>query len=342
MRAVQRHRGRREGERGHVGLERPPRVDRRPARDPSDRHVRAKAPLLGLEADRGRRAARRDRPAAPPARRPPRARPTGRPGRRGGSHSAPAVRSSPSGPATPAEQRAGRRRVLARARAEERERDVQVLRGHAPHAGGRRGLAPRRQRRARVGGQVERDEEPHHPSPSSSRRTRWSATVVERSRTSARPPGSSPIASARRPSRWLTDSQTSPTGLSSVAPPGPAMPVMPTPTSASSALARAVGERLGHLRARPRRRARAAPRRPRRARPSPRWSTRRARPARPPRSPVARSAARTAGLRCRTPRRRSSRPCRAAARRPARRPSCRRPRTASRRGARGRSAANAS
>ena len=64
-----------------------------------------------------------------------------------------------------------------------------------------------------------------------------SATVVERSRMSKREPGSS----RRRvitatPDSVATEKQTVPTGLSSVPPPGPAMPVMPMPTEAPSAL----------------------------------------------------------------------------------------------------------
>ena len=54
---------------------------------------------------------------------------------------------------------------------------------------------------------------------------------------------------AREPTRRRrrTEKQTVPTGLSSVPPPGPAMPVMPTPTSAPSAATRPVGQRLGDL-----------------------------------------------------------------------------------------------
>ena len=44
-----------------------------------------------------------------------------------------------------------------------------------------------------------------------------------------------------------TQKQTVPTGLSSVPPPGPAMPVMPTPTSAPSRSRAPVGQRLGDL-----------------------------------------------------------------------------------------------
>ena len=71
--------------------------------------------------------------------------------------------------------------------------------------------------------------------PSSSRRTRCSATTVERSRTSARPPGQLHRAGAAARRRGpATEKQTWPTGLASVPPPGPATPVMPTPMSAPS------------------------------------------------------------------------------------------------------------
>ena len=85
------------------------------------------------------------------------------------------------------------------------------------------------------------------------------------------------------------------------------MPVTPTPTSAPSARARAVGERCRDLFGD---RADALDQRlvdARRAPPSPRWSRRPGRRARPPRSPAAPSAARPAGRPCRTRRRRSSR-----------------------------------
>ena len=52
---------------------------------------------------------------------------------------------------------------------------------------------------------------------------------------SARLPGSRTLRVSRRPSRCETDSHTRPTGFSSLPPPGPAIPVIPTPTSAPSA-----------------------------------------------------------------------------------------------------------
>ena len=80
-----------------------------------------------------------------------------------------------------------------------------------------------------------------------SHRIRCIATVVDRSRTSPRPPGSRVERVMRRPSGPATEKQTRPTGFVAVPPPGPAMPVIPTPTSAPDARPRAVGERLGDL-----------------------------------------------------------------------------------------------
>ena len=96
-------------------------------------------------------------------------------------------------------------------------------------------------------GSVEREEEPQALDASSSRRIMCIATVVERSRTSAREPGSTSRRSRRRPSSWDTLKQTVPTGFSSVPPPGPAIPVIPTPTDAPSARPGAVGQRRRDL-----------------------------------------------------------------------------------------------
>ncbi len=127
-------------------------------------------------------------------------------------------------------------------------------------------------------------------------------------------------------------SQTSPTGFCSLPPPGPAMPVMPTPISACrrsrapAASASATSRETAPC-------SRSAPGRRRRARPSPRCCRRRGRPSRSPRTP-ARSVRRAAS---RPPVHDSAVaivwPCRAAPARRARRSCCRRSRTACRRGA---------
>ena len=88
------------------------------------------------------------------------------------------------------------------------------------------------------------------------------ATVVERSRTSARPPGR--CDPARQPrhrstSPRDTDSHTVPTGLSSVPPPGPAIPVIADADLRAEARPRAVGQRLGDLHRHRAVRARSAP-----------------------------------------------------------------------------------
>ncbi len=74
------------------------------------------------------------------------------------------------------------------------------------------------------------------------------ATVVDRSRTSDRLPGSSTRRVSRAPPRRQTEKHTVPTGLSGVPPSGPAIPVIPIPTSASNRDSCAGSERLGHLR----------------------------------------------------------------------------------------------
>ena len=68
---------------------------------------------------------------------------------------------------------------------------------------------------------------------SSARRTRCIATVVARSRTSARPPGRlTERVSALAAVAARRSATPGPTGFSSLPPPGPATPVTPTPTSA--------------------------------------------------------------------------------------------------------------
>ena len=138
-----------------------------------------------------------------------------------------------------------------RPRAEEAERDVEILgpdRAQARYTG-KRSVAPLRQRRPRRFGQLKCDEQAgtlvargaharsapapasgtSAPSPTRSRRSRCIATVVERSRMSDRLPGNSSRRVRRAPSREQTEKHTVPTGFSSVPPPGPAMPVMPIP-----------------------------------------------------------------------------------------------------------------
>lgn len=75
------------------------------------------------------------------------------------------------------------------------------------------------------------------------------ATVVERSRISDRLPGRRRVRVSVRPSAAFTLKQTVPTGLSSVPPPGPAMPVIATAVSAPkrcSARGHGLGHRLRH------------------------------------------------------------------------------------------------
>ncbi len=144
---------------------------------------------------------------------------------------------------TGARRRAQRVELADRALPEERERHVQCCGGDGPQrriGGGRRGT-PVGQRIARARRQVGGREQPRRrgvhgasgsPSPSRTRRSRCSATVVVRSRTSARFPGRFTLRSMRAPPRSATDSQTRPTGLSCEPPPGPAIPVMAIPTSA--------------------------------------------------------------------------------------------------------------
>ena len=85
---------------------------------------------------------------------------------------------------------------------------MQRLRAHRPQvvAPRHQAVAPGRQRRARLGGQVEREEHARagaaqrsKPSPLSTRRSRCRATVVERSRTSARSPGRRTSRTSLRP-----------------------------------------------------------------------------------------------------------------------------------------------
>src|SRR3954468_23158891 len=131
--------------------------------------------------------------------------------------------------------------LVGRAVPEEGQRQVDLLGVDDAHAAVRadRLARPLDEHPALLVADLQRDEQPGAhgaaASPRSTRRTRCIATVVERSRTSKRLPGSTNRRVSRAPSRVATEKHTVPTGLSSVPPPGPAMPVMPTPTSASSA-----------------------------------------------------------------------------------------------------------
>ena len=147
--------------------------------------------------------------------------------------------------------------------AQERERHVQRLVAHAAarRPGPPARVAERRERVRAARGQVERDEQPQlSVEPSSSRRSRCIVTVVVRSRTIARLPGSCTVRSIRAPprSRHATGRPCRP-ACPRVPPPGPAIPVMPMPDVRAEARDRAVGERRARPRARPRRGARSAP-----------------------------------------------------------------------------------
>ena len=81
--------------------------------------------------------------------------------------------------------------------------------------------------------QVGGDEQPERfHARRSSARSMWSVTVVVRSRTSPRPPGRRTTRSSASVA-LETEMQTVPTGLASEPPPGPAIPVIPMPYSAS-------------------------------------------------------------------------------------------------------------
>ena len=259
------------------------------------------------------------------------------------SHAGSPRRSPGTGAAHARDRGADRLRLLVGPLAQERERHVQRLGRQEPQARAAPPRAPTRPSAATTPlGQLERDEQPHPSrSPSSRRRTRCSATVVERSRTSARPPGRC----TRRvsdPSADHTLKHTVPTGLSSVPPPGPGDAGDPDADVGAEPLGRARARAPRRPRPTPRRRARSAPGRRRPAPSSPRRRRRRARRGRTPTSRRARSAARRAGRPCTTRRWRSSSRARAAAARPARRPTRRRRRRACRRGARARRRSNAS
>src|SRR4051794_31739220 len=201
---------------------------RRLVTHPGDGDVREEAPALGDEADRlrqrrGELALQRRQLAvaeldgqharAPGRRQPPR----------------PAQRQPAGRPRQALEQRREDGHDALVALAEERERHVQRLARHRPQR-----LVLRRPPDQRVDDgrrQLGGDEEPH---PSSSRRRRCSATTVERSRISARAPGSITLRVIRRSPVPETEIHTVPTGFSSVPPPGPATPVTPMPSDASS------------------------------------------------------------------------------------------------------------
>ena len=254
---------------------------------PPHRHVRAERARLGLV-----------KPAPPPARRDQvglqrrRMRPRRRPdhtastrGRRGGSRSGSASRSAIRPPARAAHDLhdgGDRLDLLHRAAPEEHERHVQRGVGERPP---HRGVEPlsraRGERVADGGGQVERDEQARRgrsghrahrpPTPSSRRRSRCIATVVERSRTSARPPGSCDAAVDARARRAAPrSSRPSRPACPRSRRPGPATPVTPIPTSAPKRSQRAVGQRSRHLRRHRAHARRSAPGRRPPGRPSPR------------------------------------------------------------------------
>ena len=138
--------------------------------------------------------------------------------------------------------------------AEEAQRHVEVAAGDEPQrlAGAEHRGAPFDERIARLARQLERDEQPRAlavhparrapassptgrpatPSPASSLRTRCIATVVERSRTSARPPGSCAQRVIRGPRARRPRSTRSRRASPRYRRPGPAIPVTPTPKSA--------------------------------------------------------------------------------------------------------------
>ena len=228
-----------------------------------DRHVRAQRPLLGLAAELLQR-----RPTAPRVQRGQRARDVldghrqhVRAARRQPQRAGRAQRAAPAAPAPPPRPLGQRRR----------SRPAGDGRGSAASRaalGGRRRAAPRSapttparparaaparrprpelERRRRAARSRSRDL--RSPSP---RRTRRSEVQRDRRRAVAHVgalAGQHELAvdpRRRRPAR-RPRSRPSPTGFSSVPPPGPAMPVMPTPTSAPSARDRAVGQRRGDL-----------------------------------------------------------------------------------------------
>ena len=231
---------------------------RRPPAAPRDRHVRAERrarsgskPAAG-RAPRGHARLHRGQRAAGPR---PGRRPAPR-GRRGGSHAPAPTAPRRHGDAVAA-ARASPARRAARASsvapAQEGQRHVQALSAASSRplrSPGRRVRpahppappAPRPAGRARrtaapaasltPGPASPPPVRPDRPRPRSRRRSRCIATVVERSRTSARRPAAAAPASAARRRARRRRSRRSPTGLSAVPPSGPAMPVIPTPTSA--------------------------------------------------------------------------------------------------------------
>ncbi len=123
-------------------------------------------------------------------------------------------------------------------------------------------VAPADEHAGQRRGELEGDEQPRralahqarYATVSSRRRSRCRATVVVRSRTSERFPGRRDVAgdppgAARLPpgSRARPRSRPSRPASPRCRRPGPAIPVIPTPTSAPNRSRRAVGERLGDL-----------------------------------------------------------------------------------------------
>ena len=141
--------------------------------------------------------------------------------------------------------------VAGRARAEERERDVQVLGAARAGRGGARAAIPTSRRASSSGSRRAQKRRSRHRRPtlaadvSRCRHDSVSKSPHEVQRRDGRPrrersrgrPGSS-NSSASLPSGPRRGGSTSPTGFSGVPPPGPAMPVTATATSAPSRRAR--------------------------------------------------------------------------------------------------------
>ena len=169
-----------------------------------------------VRAARGQPQRRRRAPAPAPASRPRRARPRAR-GRSRRARGGRGRRASGAGRPRATGAARGRRAAASRPKAASAGADVGRELERREEARAHRGLSceASRRRASRV-------------TPTSSRRTRCMATVVERSRTSARLAGQvhRRASAARRP-RPATLKHTSPTGFSASRRPGPATPVMP-------------------------------------------------------------------------------------------------------------------
>ena len=264
-----------------------PRRPRRPRRaragaQPRHRRVRAGTAAARARAARPPRARPRAAPAAPPsapARSTTSAHSTR--ARRGGSSSAgPSARSARRTRAR-AHDVGDARRLASGPVAEEHERDVQRLVGDGPPHGRIRAASRKAASAARApAGRSRATKRRSVGGPSSSRRSRCIATVVVRSRTIARLPGSWTVAVDPRPVRARPrDRQTVPTGLASRAAARPGDARDPDPDV--RARARAIAPSASADRHLGRDRAVALDQRRRRrppATPWPRWSRRSAPP----------------------------------------------------------------